>query len=271
MAFGPSIWREPWTLGSPAFRIAPGLFYVGNDNVSCHLLHTAEALVLIDTAFAQTAYLLTESMRELGFRPADLDLILHTHGPVDHAGATRRMQELSGAQTAMGEADVETVEQGTPMTCAEYFYGMDGFETFTVGRVLGHGDVIDCGDTEIVCHHTPGHTPGVITFTFGIEVDGRAVTAGLFGGPGVWTLRKEHCEHQGYPGNREDMARSLEYVGGLDVELWLGAHPSQNDTFGKRDRLRAGESPNPFLDLPGWRDSIERVQRSLQTIMDEEP
>lgn len=253
-------WRQPWTIRSPAFALTDSLFYVGNANVSCHLIRSERGWVLLDTAFAQTTYLLTESIRSLGVDPAEIALIIHSHGHVDHCGATRRLKELSGAETAIGEAEVETVERGTPVTCAEYLYGINDFETFAVDRPLKHGDVIDLGDTALHCHHTPGHTPGVITYTWEIEVDGGLVTAGMFGGPGLWTMTDQHTADQGYPGNRDDFANSLVCLRDLPIELWLGAHPGQNDTFGKFLRLDEGEQPNPFIDPDGWRQFIEGIQ-----------
>ena len=260
-------WREPWTLKAPAFAIIEPLFYVGNTNVSCHLLRSACGWVLIDTAFAQTTYLLTESIRSIGVDPAEIAMIIHSHGHVDHCGATRRLKELSGAEIALGEQDVATVEKGTPLTCAEYIYGFPEFETFSVDRPLKHGDRIDLGDVAIQCHHTPGHTPGVITYTLDTEVDGEQVTIGMFGGPGLWSLQEEHRHDQGYLGNRGDFARSLDYLRSLPVDLWLGAHPGQNDTFGKYERLKGGEKPNPFIDPEGWQQFIARIKHDFEAML----
>jgi len=255
-----SFWQRPWELRAPAFEITGGLFYVGNSDVSCHLLIGREKTLLVDTAFAETTYLLTESIRSVGVDPASIDLIAHTHGHVDHCGGTRRMKELTGAEILLGEPDVEAVEQGTWLTCAESWYGMPRFETFRVDRALRHGDTIDLGGVVVTAHHTPGHTAGVMTYTFEIDVDGHTRLAGMFGGPGLWTMTDEHIERDGYPGNRDEFARSLAYLKGLEVELWLGAHPGQNDTLGKYERLAAGESPNPFLDPAGWKQSIAGVE-----------
>jgi len=165
-----TIWKEPWTLRVDPIAITDRLFYVGNQDVSCHLVKTPAGAILIDTAYAQTAYLLTESIRRVGVDPDDIRIILHTHGHVDHCGATRRMKELSGADVCLGEADVPTVQEGLPLTCAGYWYGMTDFETFTVDRPLRHGDTVELGGLAIRCHHTPGHTAGVMTFTFDLPV-----------------------------------------------------------------------------------------------------
>lgn len=259
---------EPWNLQAPAFAITDSLYYVGNRDVSCHLLKTDGGIVLIDTAFAETTYLLTESIRSVGVDPGEITLILHAHGHVDHCGATRRLKGLSGAVAAMGEQDVETVERGTKFTCAEYIYGIDIFETFKVERSLKHGDSIDMGDTVIQCHHTPGHAPGVMTYTFEVEADDKRLTAGLFGGPGLWTLQDQHREENGYPNNRQDFAESLKYLKALDVDIWLGAHPAQNNTFGKYERLRKGEKPNPFIDPDGWKRFINNLESDLQKLLE---
>jgi len=223
--FAGKFWQEPWDLWVEPIAITDRLFYVGNENVSCHLVVTGAGAILIDTAFAQTTYQLTESIRRCGVDPDDIKVITHSHGHVDHCGATRRMKELTGATLCLGEADVETVQEGTPLTCAEYAYGMSDFETFTVDRPLRHMDAIELGDVVMRCHHTPGHSPGVMTYTFGLPVDGDVRTVGLFGGPGLWSLTDEHRVEQGYPENRDDFAKSLSYLKTLDVEVWLGAHP----------------------------------------------
>jgi len=255
-----AFWKRPWELRAPAFEITSGLYYVGNTDVSCHLVKASGGILLIDTAFAQTAYLLTESIRSVGVDPADIDIIAHTHGHVDHCGATRRMKELTGAAVALGEPDVKAVEQGTRLTCAESWYGMERFETFNVDRALKHGDTIDLGGIVMTAHHTPGHTAGTMTYTFEVDVDGGRVLAGMFGGPGLWTMTDEYTGTDGYPGNRDDFARSLEYLKTLDVQLWLGAHPGQNGTFDKFERLKNGEKPNPFIDPTGWKQFITTIE-----------
>ena len=81
-----------------------------------------------------------------------------------------------------------------------------------------------------------------------------------------WTLTDEHREAQGYPENRDDFARSLDYLKALDVGLWLGAHPGQNDTFGKHERLKNGEKPNPFIDPDGWQQFIANIEASFRKV-----
>ena len=87
---------RPWEFRVEPFRIAGNVHYVGNSDVSSHLIDTGDGLILLDTAFPQTVYLLLESVRRLGFRPDDLRWIVHCHGHYDHFGGTRALGELTG-------------------------------------------------------------------------------------------------------------------------------------------------------------------------------
>ena len=58
------------------FRIIGGVHYVGNTNVSAHLVQTTDGLILIDTAFGRTVELLCDSITGLGFDLADINRTL---------------------------------------------------------------------------------------------------------------------------------------------------------------------------------------------------
>jgi metallo-beta-lactamase class B len=256
-------WSEPWGLACSPIAITPELWYVGNRDVSCHALKTPDGVILFDTAFANTTYLLVDSLWAAGIDPRDVGLIIHSHGHEDHCGGTRRMQALTGAPVYLGERDFNTVINGTPLTCAEYTYGITNFETFIPDHAISHGDVIRFGGVDIHCHATPGHTPGCISFTFDVDVDGTPRTAGLFGGPGLWTMEDLHTAAQGYRGNRDDFRQSLKLLATLDVEVWLGAHPDQSRTFQKAEHLARGASPNPFVNPKGWKAFIAGIQEKF--------
>ena len=91
-----SVTRAPWNYDVSPFKIADNVYYVGNKSVSVHLFDTGEGLLLLDTAYAETTYLLIESIRELGFDPHDIRWIIHSHAHIDHFGATRYLVEKSG-------------------------------------------------------------------------------------------------------------------------------------------------------------------------------
>ena len=91
-------YRAPWDYETKPFQIVENVYYVGNKNVSVHLFDTGEGLLLLDTAYTETAYLLFDSIHEMGFNPRDVRWIVHSHGHYDHFGATRYFVEMSGAK-----------------------------------------------------------------------------------------------------------------------------------------------------------------------------
>jgi metallo-beta-lactamase class B len=257
-------WRKPELLKAPAFWIIDGIYYVGNLDVSCHLIETGDGLVLIDTGFATTASLVEESLHSLGLNPREIRLILITHGHEDHAGGARRLKEATGAPVSIHERDLPTVEKGTELTCGYYTYGVEEFETFEVDAPLKGGEVLAFGDTEIRVHHTPGHTPGCCSYEIPVLHEGKSLVAFLFGGPGQWTFLPEN-RSQGYDGDMDEYGETLDFLERVRVDIPLGAHPGQNRTFKKHEiaESRPGE-PNPFIDPGQWSSFIGRLRENFE-------
>jgi len=255
---------HPWEFAAEAFRIADGLCYVGNASVSSHLIDTGAGLVLIDTTYPQTVYLLLESVRRLGFDPDDIRHILHIHAHYDHCGGTRAIVELTGAETYLGEPDVEIVERFLDQTWAPE-YGFGFHEGFRVDHPLHDGDVVRIGEVAFDCVAIPGHTPGSMSFFFEAAEGGRTYRVGIHGGPGLNTLTDEYLTKNNLPfSRRDDYLRSLERLRRENVDVFLGAHPAQNDTLGKRERMTDDE--NPFIDPSAWGaflDNLEARAREL--------
>ena len=65
--------RRPWETYIEPIKMAPGVYYIsGNNWVACYLIDTGDGLILIDTAMHETAYLLIENVRKLGYEPSDI-------------------------------------------------------------------------------------------------------------------------------------------------------------------------------------------------------
>lgn len=247
---------HPWDYRVEPFRIAGNLYYVGNSYVSSHLIDTGDGLILLDTTFPQTVYLLLESVRSLGFNPNDICYILHCHGHYDHIGGTRAIVELTGARTALGKEDIEMLTTRQELTWAP-IYGVEFYETFHVDFPLVDGQTISLGRTSIECVHTPGHTAGCMSYFFEIEDNAVTYTVGIVGGPGLNTLSNEYLEEYNLPlSRRMDYLASMERLNKRAVDIFIGAHPDQNDTLRKRSLL--GEGQNPFVDKTAWPEFLEK-------------
>ena len=241
---------HPWDFYAEPRRILDGLYYVGNTNVSVHLVATKDGLILIDSAFPQTVYLTLESIRYLGFDPRDIKYILHTHAHYDHAGGTRAIVGLTGAKTFLGASDVLILEERPELFWANE-YGVPFYETFAVDERLKDGDVITLGEVSIECVHVPGHTPGAMSYFFGVTANRKSLKVGLHGGPGINTLSDEYIARYNLDGSwRNDYWRSLRKLQQRNVDVFIGAHPGQSDTLDKLDSMDG--DANPFIDSGAW-------------------
>jgi len=256
------ICMHPWDYRVEPFCIAGELYYVGNKDVSSHLIDTGEGLILLDTAFPQTVYLLLESVRRLGYDPMDICQIVHCHGHYDHFGGTRAITELTGAKTALGKDDAFILTARPELSWAPE-YGVEFHETFRVDRLLSDGDRITLGKTTIECVHIPGHTPGSMSYFFEIHNQGQNYTVGIHGGPGLNTLTEEYLTQYGLSTEaRDHYLASLEKLRTYSVDIFIGAHPGQNDTLGKRERMTDGN--NPFIDREAWPAFLSQLEANAR-------
>ncbi|MBC8236568.1 MBL fold metallo-hydrolase [bacterium] len=257
------ICMQPWKYHVKPFRIAGNLYYVGNSDVSSHLIDTGQGLILLDTAFPQTVYLLLESIRRLGFNPDDIRYILHCHGHYDHFGGTRAIVELTGAKTALGEDDIEILKARPELSWAPE-YGVEFYETFEVDEPLVDGQIISLGNISIDCLHIPGHTPGSMSYFFEINDGGNTYTVGIHGGPGLNTLSEEYLsKYELLLSRRTDYMNSLQQLKKREVDVFIGAHPGQNATLMKQSLMKDGK--NPFLDKTAWQKFLETLEESAKT------
>jgi len=101
------------------------------------------------------------ALDSLGLRPS---AVYCTHGHFDHLGSARFFQEKDGAPVHLHSADLKTARMNNFLLMAmklearialpEMVAVEDGFEAQIGGRTLAY-------------RHTPGHTPGSCTISFG--------------------------------------------------------------------------------------------------------
>lgn len=224
------------------FKIIGNVYFVGTFPASSHLIDTGDGLILIDTGYADTLFLLVNSIYKLGFSPYDVKYIIHTHWHGDHTEATAPFVHLTGAKTFIGHKDAERVKQ-----------------YFTPDVLLKEGDVVTLGNTKIEVMETPGHTIGTISLFFLAEENGVKYQVGTFGGAGANTLAKGKFD---YDNCREDYLKSLNRLREKKVDVFIGNHVWNNDTEVKSEILRkTGE--NKFIDSNLWNEFLDFCEKRL--------
>ena len=253
---------HPWNEYTAPFRIIDNLYFVGNIASSSHLIDTDDGLVLIDTGYPQTLYMLIESIWELGFDVRNIKHILHSHGHYDHLGATKALVKLTGAKTWIGEADASYANGSIDLTWAKEL-GLEYHEQFEPDFLVNDGDVFELGNIRIEMLGTPGHTPGTISFFFDMPHKGRSLTVGMHGGVGTNSMQKSFLEKYGLDFScRKDFFSGIERLLKKKVDVFIGNHTWNNDTIGKSKSIT--EEHNPFIDETAWPAFLLNCKANLQ-------
>ena len=253
---------KPWEGYLEPFKIFGNLYFVGTTFVSSHIIDTGDGLILIDSQYPQSLYLLLENIRALGFDPADIKYILHSHGHYDHIGGTRAIVELYGnAKTVIGRQDRDYVNGTLDLTWAKEL-GHKYFEMFEPDILLDDGDTLKLGNTEIKCINTPGHTPGVMSFFFDVTDGERILRAGMFGGGGMNSMKLSFLDKYSLPHSlRDDFLVSLDKVYNERVDIIVGNHPGDSKIAEKYPLYKAGDK-DIYVDSCAWKKRLDLYRQT---------
>jgi len=87
--------------------------------------------------------------------------ILNTHGHFDHVGGNKKMKEATGAEILIHSMDAPMLKQLSASAAA---WGLSSEDSPPPDRMLDEGDTVSFGNITLKVIHTPGHTPGGISF-----------------------------------------------------------------------------------------------------------
>ncbi|MBF0184275.1 MAG: MBL fold metallo-hydrolase [Magnetococcales bacterium] len=158
--------------------------------VNCQLLGSEESgeALLIDPG--GDAHRLLQYLQRLGLR---LTHILNTHGHFDHIGAVAELQQKTGCQFWIHEADHLLVE-AAPVHAASW--GLPFGQLPRIDRTLHDNEIVQIAGLSLQVIHTPGHTQGGVCLRWGNEMaTGDTLFAGSVGRtdlPGGNTSRLLH-------------------------------------------------------------------------------
>jgi len=132
---------------------------VGSFACNCYVVGseaTGEGMIIDPGAEADT---ILETVKQAGL---SISLIVITHAHMDHIGALRAVQQKTGAQFAVHEAE-KGLLLSAPM---RLFTSLGAFPIKSPprpDRLLKDGDSIDIGDMHFRVLYTPGHSSGGIS------------------------------------------------------------------------------------------------------------
>ena len=224
---------------------------------------------MLDSGYQHSLYLVLHNMHLLGLNPLDIKYIVHTHGHIDHLGATRALIELTGAKTFLGKEDKDYANGKLDLTYAKEL-SMEYNEFFEPDVLLSDGDKITLGNTEITAKATPGHTPGCMSYFFDVTDGERVYRAGLHGGMGINTMCREFLDKYGLSYDcREKFIAAMDRLKNEKVDIFLGNHMQHNDTKGKALRISEGEL-DAFINPDEWGEYALWTKQNLINMIEKE-
>lgn len=234
-----------WNKPTEPFTLIGNIHYVGTDGLAVYLITTPQGHVLIDTAMPEATPQIKSSVEKLGFKVADIKLLINTHAHIDHTGGLAEMKLASGGQLIAGEADKPLLEGG-------YYPGRETaaelkFPPVKVDRTVKSGDTVTVGDVTLTAHATPGHSPGCTSWSMNVR-DGAETRSVIFFCSATVALNRL-VGMPTHPGIVEDYQKTFAWGRGTKADVLLAPHPEMYGMAEKRAKVAPG-SPNPFV-VPG--------------------
>lgn len=243
---------EAWNQPQAPFRVHGNTYYVGTALLSAILIATDDGLVLIDGALPQSAPLIADNIRALGFRLADVKLILNSHIHFDHAGGLAALARASGARVAASAPAAAALALGHA-TEDDPQHGYVSAETTSVPitdvEVITDGQTLTVGDVTLTAHLTPGHTPGGTTWTWRSCEAERCLD--MVYADSLTAVSDDDFRFTGdaeHPSRVESFRASIAKVAALPCDVLMAPHPGFVRMEEKLAAREADPSTNPFID-----------------------
>ena len=256
--------QRAWNKPAEPIRIVGPVYYVGTFDLASYLITTPAGHILIDSGLETSAAQIQASLEKLGFSVADVRILLNTQAHFDHAAGLAALKRLSGARLLASAADRVVLEAGGR---GDFAFGDTlTFPPVSVDATVSDNERVTLGDVVLTAHLTPGHTKGTTTWTMTVQSEGRPLSVVFAGStsvnPGVVLTNNTR-----YPEIAGDYQRTFAFLKTLRPDVFLTQHASAFGFHDKARRLRAGESPNPFIDAAGYSRWLTGSERSFRELL----
>ena len=242
-----------WNAPQDPFRIFGNTYYVGTAGLSALLIAGTSGLILLDGDLPQSAVEIDRHIRALGFRTADIRLILNSHPHYDHAGGIAALQRVTGARVVASAAGGRALQQGRP-TRDDPQFGIAGnrFPAVRDVQAVADGEVVRLGDLAVTAHLTPGHTPGSTTWSWRSCEASRCLD--VVYADSLTAVSADGFKFTGdatHPSLIGSFRRSIAIVDHLPCDIIVSVHPEFTDLKGKLERRAKNPRVNLFIDADG--------------------
>jgi len=225
--------RASWY--APPARMFDNLYFVGTKIHSAWALTTSGGIIIIDTLFNYAVEPeIVDGLVKLGFDPHDIKYVIVAHGHADHDEGIRLLQDRYGAKAIMGGPDWDTVTADSAMPGGAPHRGITAKD----------GQTLTLGDTTVIIHTTPGHTPGTLSLLFPVKDGGRTLTVAYNGGT-AFNFPYGKAGYETYLASQVKFAQAAKAAG---ATILMTNHSEFDDAYerGLLVRLRQPGQPHPY-------------------------
>lgn len=131
---------------------------VGPIETNCYVVYCQDSLECAVVDPGAEADRIFQLIARKSLKPA---LILNTHGHIDHIGANKDIKEKFNIPLYIHSADSPMLENVQQSEMAIFLGAMD---SPSPDHLLNDGDKIKVGKSFLQVIHTPGHSPGSVSF-----------------------------------------------------------------------------------------------------------
>jgi metallo-beta-lactamase class B len=221
-------------------KIFDNLYAIGDSGTTAYAITTREGILLIDSLPAnQTESVLLPGMKALGLDPAQVKLIIVTHGHGDHSGGSFYFQEHFGTKVALSALDWDMLRPAD---------GKGKAQANAPRRdvIAEEGKPLTLGEVSVTPVLTPGHTPGSLGLIFPVKEGNTTHIAALFGGTLLLPMRPDVPTIQTYLASIQHFKEAALRMK-ADVEIQN--HPLMDGIEARLTALknRKAGDPHPFV------------------------
>ena len=254
---------EKWNARREPFRVFGNTYYVGVEGLSSVLITSEKGHILIDGGLPQSAALIDESIRALGFRLQDVRLIAASHEHYDHAGGVAALQRASGAPVAASPEGARALKAGEP-TPEDPQFGFGAFMKFPAVaniREVRDGETLRVNGLAITAHHTPAHTPGSTSWTWQSCEGSRCLNTVY--ADSLNAVSSDEYRFSAHDTVVKRFRQSIAAIRGLPCDILLSVHPEFSNTFEKLKRRKENADSDPFVDKTACRAYADNASKAL--------
>lgn len=237
-----------WLTDQPPLHVYGNTYLVGFGGLNVGLIKTKAGLILIDGSLPQGVTKVEAHIRALGLRVQDIRYILSTEPHFDHASGIGALARDTHATVVAGTAAVRALETGVPSPDDPQAGYRARYHGVGPVRGIADGGKIRLGGVTVTAVATPGHTPGSTSWTWQScergDCKAMVFSASLnpISAPGYLFTDVAHLRAL------EGFRHSFAAMKALPCDVLISAHPDQSGGDEKAAKLRAGATPNPFVD-----------------------